>query len=543
MRIIKSKILLCAAILVIGGIYYYVKLPALNVHSPGFWGFIIVLALIACGLTALSGVHLGHNEFSFHVEGVRKKILRVFLVLTVSLVLFYIGGSLLSSPIINAGRYHNLLNISDANFTDDIKQISYNEIPLLDKDSAQIIGNRKMGTMIEYVSQFEVSNDYTQINYKNKPVRVTPLRYGSLLKWFTNQSDGIPAYIRIDMATQDAQCVKLSQGMKYTEADHFNRNIYRHLRFSYPTYMFDTLNFEIDDDGNPVYICPVKDFTIGLFGGQTISNVVIVNAATGEMTDYPIDQVPEWVDRVYSSDLLISYYDYYGMLKHGYWNSVLSQKDCLKATSGYNYVALNNDVWVYTGVTSAGDDQSNVGFILMNQRTGETKYYSVTGAEEYSAMNSAEGKVQHLKYKATFPLLLNIAGQPTYFICLKDSAGLVKQYAMVNIEKYTIVSIGNTVPECEREYIKMLKENTELVNSEEKGEMPMAQGKITSITQGVIDGNSHFYLMLENDDNIYDVALADHIDILRYQTGDKISLSYNEEEGSKTVMEIRAETE
>lgn len=537
----KMKLILSILVILIAGIYYYINLPALNIHSQGFWGFVIILCLGIGILLCISGIRWEEGKyqyFDWHSLGGWKKILsRIFLGLAAVLVVTFLVGSLLSSQIVNAGKYHDLIQIEDGNFAEDIQQISYNEIPMLDKESAEIIGNRKMGTMVEYISQFEVASDYTQINYQNKPVRVTPLRYGNWLKWFSNQSDGIPAYIKIDMATQNAECVKLKQGMKYTENDHFNRNIHRYLRFRYPTYIFDTLNFEIDEEGNPVYICPVKDYTIGLFGGETIQKVVIVNAVTGEHQLYDVEDVPEWVDRVYSADLLVSYYDYYGNLQHGYWNSVLSQKDCLKTTEGYNYIALDNDVWVYTGVTSVGEDQSNVGFVLMNQRTGKTKYYQVSGAEEYSAMNSAEGKVQHLNYKATFPLLLNVAGKPTYFICLKDSAGLVKQYAMVNIEKYTIVAIGNSVTECEKDYIAQLKDNG-LEEEKEPQEEKTLTGKIVRMTEAVLGGNSHFYFLLENNNSIFDAPLETVLDIVKYKEGDTISFRYQEREGSNVVIKI-----
>ena len=541
----KYKIAAVISVLLIGCIYYYIKLPALNIHEPGFWGFVIVVSLLLFLVSILPALKLGGVR-PIHLErgslwGIRKFLSRFFFWLTIGLFVFYIGGSILSSEVVNARKYHNLIQIENGKFNEDIEQISYNEIPLLDKDSAALVGNRKMGTMVEYVSQFEVSPDYTQINYKNKPVRVTPLQYGNWLKWFTNQSEGIPAYICIDMATQNAECVKLPQGMKYTESDHFNRNIYRYLRFRYPTYMFDKLNFELDENGTPVYICPVKDYTIGLFGGETISKVVIVNAVTGEHKEYDVKDVPRWVDRVYSSDLLVSYYDYYGTLKHGFWNSILSQKDCMKTTDGYNYIALDDDVWVYTGVTSAGQDQSNVGFVLMNQRTGQTKYYQISGATEHSAMSSAEGKVQNLKYEATFPLLMNIAGKPTYFICLKDSAGLVKQYAMVNIEKYTVVAIGSTVAACEKDYIQQLKDNGIVKEEEEKKETRTVSGKILRMTDAVVDGNSHFYLVLEGSDAIYDASITNVMDVVRYQTGDVITFEYEEGEKSNPVVKINNE--
>lgn len=542
----KKKIILSVVVLLFAFIYYYIKLPAINIHSKGFWGFCIFVSALIFVLSGLSAFRLGFKDnvqkpFGFdrsQLLGWRKVVSCLFLGIAVVLIIIYLGGTVLSSTFVNAGKYHDLIQIESGKFDEDIEQISYSEIPLLDKDSAALVGNRKMGTMVEYVSQFEVTQDYTQINYKGKPVRVTPLQYGNWLKWFTNMREGIPAYICIDMATQNAECVKLKEGMKYTENDYFNRNIYRYLRFRYPTYIFDKLNFELDEQGNPVYICPVKDYTIGLFGGEKISKVVIVNAVTGEHKLYGVEEVPRWVDRVYSADLLVDYYNYYGTLKHGFWNSVLSQKDCMKTTDGYNYIALDDDVWVYTGVTSVGKDQSNVGFVLMNQRTGKTKYYQISGATEKSAMSSAEGKVQNLKYTATFPLLMNIAGKPTYFTCLKDGAGLVKQYAMVNVEKYTVVAIGSTVAACEEDYIQQLKENGVAEVKEDKIELKSVSGKIQRMTQAVVEGNSHFYLLLEGNDAIFDASVTNVMDIVRYQIGDMITMEYKEGEKSNQVTKI-----
>lgn len=393
------------------------------------------------------------------------------------------------------------------------------------------------------VSQFEVDELYSQINYKDKPVRVSPLRYANIIKWFSNRAEGIPGYIRIDMATQTTELVKLKEGIKYTTSEHFNRNIYRHLRFSYPTYIFNELSFEIDDDGVPYWVAPVKKFNVGLFGGETVGRVVLCNAVTGETKDYAIEDVPEWIDHAYDADLLVQLYDYYGTLKHGFLNSVLSQKDCLKTTDGYNYLAINDDVWVYTGVTSVNKDQSNVGFVLMNQRTMETKFYEVEGATESSAMSSAEGQVQNLKYKATFPLLLNMAGEPTYFIALKDDAGLVKKYAMVNVQKYQVVAIGNSVSECENNYLELMKQNGIQIDADsEKAEKTKTiEGKISKIAQGVIDGDSHFYLMLEGSDEIFDVSVVDFIDIIKYDVGQNITLEYKEGEKANTVLSINGE--
>ena len=235
-------------------------------------------------------------------------------------------------------------------------------------------------------------------------------------------------------------------------------------------------------------------------------------------------------------------YNYYGIYKHGFFNSILGQKDCLKATNGYNYIALDDDVWVYTGVTSVSGDQSNVGFVLMNQRTMETKYYKIEGAIEDSAMSSAEGQVQNLGYRATFPLLLNISDQPTYFMALKDGAGLVKKYAMVNVQKYQWVAIGDTVKECEKAYVSLLATNGISEVKENSDIFETITGKISAIAPVVIEGNTHYYIALENSDRLFDVNMSDEnlIAIIRYQVGDMIELTYSPEENElQTVTQIK----
>ena len=531
MKKLKTKVLIAVLAVLLLGIYYYAALPAINIHSTEFWIFLVILIILAA-LIFIKKKNLDRY-------GLREsKGLKVILGLLAAVVIVYLAGTLLSSPVINAKKYQQLMAVETGEFTTDIEELSYDQIPLLDRDSAALLGNRKMGSMVDMVSQFEVDELYSQINYNDRPVRVSPLKYASLIKWFTNQSEGIPAYITIDMATQNTELVKLDEGMKYTTSDHFNRNIYRHLRFRYPTYIFNDLSFEVNEEGVPYWICPVKQYNIGLFGGVTIGRVVLCNAITGETEDYAIEDAPQWIDRAYSADLLVQLYDYHGTLKHGFLNSVLGQKDCLETTEGYNYLAINDDVWVYTGVTSVSGDQSNVGFVLMNQRTMETRFYEVEGATEASAMSSAEGQVQNLHYTATFPLLLNISGEPTYFIALKDDAGLVKMYAMVNVQKYQIVATGDTVSECEDAYTDLMYENGIRETAEDTREVLTITAPITRIAQGVIDGNSHYYIMLEGSDGIFDIPVVDFIDIIRYNVGDEVTIEYKEGERSNTVLSL-----
>ena len=531
---------LVVIVLIFAAIYYYIALPAINIHNPELWKFVLFILVIAFALYALpKTTFTGDRRHPVNFSGSYKtKTFKLLAALIVIIAAAYFVGTLLSSPIINASKYQKLMKVEKSKFTKDIDQISYDQIPLLDKSSAEILGARKMGSLVDLASQFEVADEYSQINYKNNPVRVTPLRYADLIKWFTNKA-GIPAYIKIDMATQQTELVRLKEGMKYTPYDHFGRYLYRHLRFKYPTYMFDDINFEINEEGVPYWVCSVKKYNIGLFGGQTVGRVVLCNAITGECKDYDVKDTPKWIDRVYSADLLVSLYQYHGTLKHGFINSILGQKDCLTTTNGYNYLAINDDVWVYTGVTSITSDQSNVGFVLMNQRTMETKYYEIEGAIEDSAMTSAEGKVQNLGYKATFPLLLNIDAEPTYFMALKDASGLVKKYAMVNVHNYQIVATGDTVNDCEASYRSLIQSNG-IGPDEKTGETSQktTTGTIKKIAQAVIDGTSHYYIVLNESDLIYDVDISKHLDTILLEAGDKVTIKYTEGTPA-TVIEIQ----
>ena len=320
--------------------------------------------------------------------------------------------------------------------------------------------------------------------------------------------------------------------MKYTTAEHFGRNLYRHLRFHFPTYMFADPVFEINEEGDPYWVCPRMVKTIGLFGGTDIQGAVLVDAVTGESTYY--EEVPSWVDHVYDAEMIMEQYDYYGMYKNGFLNSIFGQRDVTLTTDGYNYIAIGDDVYMYTGVTSVTSDQSNIGFILSNQRTKETRFYSVSGATEQSARESAQSQVQQMSYIATFPLLLNIADQPTYFMALKGADGLVKMYAMVNVQQYNIVETGGTVAECEANYRRTLADNG-LISDGEAEAAPSDQeevsGAIAEIRTAVLDGNSYYFLRLEGQDTFYAVNAAENPLAVILNAGDQVTIAYTAGEG------------
>lgn len=513
---------------------YWFTLPPINVRSRDFWIFVIWSIIIFVVINAFAQVfdfikaNLKHKievstKTRLDLSALGKPIKYTFIFIAVLIVLGVLS-SVIGAQIFNAKNYKNLITVSDGDFTKDVAEISRDQIPIVDRDTASRLGQRKLGEMADLVSQFEIEDIYTQINYKDKPVRVTPLMYGDIIKWLNNQKQGIPAYITVDMTTQETTLVRLKEGIKYSDGEYFMRDLNRALRFKYPTKIFGDISFEIDEDGTPYWVASTIGYKIGVWSGTDINGAVLLNAVTGESEFYALEDIPTWVDQVFESDLIIEQLNYNGKYRSGFFNSIFGQRGVLQTTDGYNYLAIDDDVYLYTGMTSVTSDESNVGFVLTNLRTKETKFYEIPGAEEYSAMSSAEGQVQHLNYRSTFPLLLNVSNRPTYFMSLKDAAGLVKMYAFVDVNQYQIVGTGSSVLEAQNDYISKLK-NGNIDSDEIKSET--AEGVIEKINAVVIEGNTIYYIKLADNDKIY-TAKVTVSDLLPFtEKGQSVALTLN----------------
>ncbi|MGN0299308.1 MAG: CvpA family protein [Lachnospiraceae bacterium] len=539
-RGVGSSIVHIVLTVLVIAIAYYFLLPPINIHSKEFWEFLI-LCLIIIGIVncfrmlemIISNVsHTGHFVLKDLASG--GKTLAVLIIAGILIIGFLFVGTFIGSTFFHANAYHNIIAVENGDFVEDVSELSRTQIPVVDRDTAERLGSRKLGEMSDLVSQFTIDNYYTQINYQGRPYRVTPLTYGDPVKWFYNQSDGIPAYIMVDMVTQETKLIRLEEGIKYSPDEYFFRDLYRHMRLSYPTLIFDNITFEVDDNGTPYWVASVVEYRIGVWSGKDYSGIVLVNAQTGETAHYDLEEVPTWIDQVFSAEVVLTQMNYYGAYGSGFINSIIGQKGVLQTTDGYNYLAINDDVYLYTGMTSVMSDESNVGFVLVNLRTKETKYYSVPGAEEYSAMSSAEGQVQHLGYTSTFPLLLNVADRPTYFMSLKDDAGLVKMYAFVDVEQYQIVATGSSINEAQQEYIKRLKDE-DVDIGESTVDLLEVTGTVADISSVVIDGNTIYYIMLKNDTNVYTAVVTISERLPFVKAGDNVIMQYTEQENVREV--------
>lgn len=536
---------LAAGYLVWVGLMYYLLLPAWNIHSMGMWLFLILFCGVPAGLIYAICTRTGEGKgATFHLAG--------FAPSAIALLLFGIAW-MFGAKMFHASAYASLLTTEEYQFTEDIDQSqALNKIALMDTDSAILLGDREIGGLSDVVSQYDVSEYYSQIDLKGAPIKVSALDYAGFFKYMGNQNRGIPGYVRVDPVGQNAEYIALQNGMKYVPSAYFFENLTRHLRIKFPTKIFGNLHFEVDEDGKPYYLASVYKYTVGLFGGETVAGVIVCDPVNGEAEYYPVNEIPKWIDIVFDGDLLVEQYDLNGMLSNGFWNSVLGKKGCRRTTktivydeddeedeenvsyqADYGYVAKDGDIWIYTGVTSVNDDASNIGFILVNERTQEAHYYAVAGADESSAMAAAEGEVQEKGYQASFPSLINVDSQPTYVMVLKDAHGIVKLYAMVNVESYNKVTTAASLEDCYMNYRRLIK--TEGDEPEENKDADAERIVTTTILTVKdiryidMDGNTYVYLIAE-DDAVYKARFADNESLIYLQPGDKISADWTQEE-------------
>ena len=507
--LLRALVVLAAVAFVVD----YVSLPAYNIHDTGFI-MLVVFYLFLFGVV--------YFAFSYQIN----LIVKLCIGLGFGLIAFTVVFSFLSSEMLNADKYRDQIKIVSSNkFDAEFDAIALNKIPLVDQNTAQQLGDKQIGRVQGLGSQFDINNEYVLINVKDQVYRVSALEYQDSIKWFQNREKGIPGYIRVNVTdTSDVKLVELDDGIKYAPSAFLNEDLMRHVRFKYRTDIFDATSFEIDDEGNPFYVISVIEPQIGWFGGWDTTNIITVDAVSGEMNKYTIDTMPAWVDRAQSARIAWYQIDNWGYYVNGWINTLFGQKDMIQTTDGFNYVSIDGQTHIFSGLTSVGADRSIVGFALINLRTKEATYIQIGGADELSAMNSATGQVQHLNYESTFPVLLNVDGFPTYFMALKDYEGLVKLYAMVSVQDYALVGVGASVEEARMTYLKQLKDGGQIVD------LPIdafnLEGLIADIKEVVIDGNSTYYMTLEGQSGLFIVSSRISVEASLTKIGDRVSITY-----------------
>lgn len=544
------RILVSAIVTAIAAfIYFYLSLPAINVFSKDFWIFLALIAGCFGLLYFIISVRVCHVNFQKKkIKGEKSKaltfdgagVLKITAITVAIPVLVLIIGNIASSTFFNANAYSNIIEVKESVFEEDMPETEIvSNIALMDSQTAQNLGDRTLGALSDVVSQYEINPSYKQINYKKTPQKISNLEYADFFKWLSNKDKGIPGYVMVDpVNVTEARYIEFEKPMKYADSAFFGEDLTRALRMKYPTKIFGSVTFELDDNGNPFYIVSCMRPKVLLFGALDVYEVIIFNPIDGSSEKYALAETPSWVDNVFTGTLASQKYDWYGTLKNGFWNSVIGNRDCKVTTDDYGYIVIEDDVWFFTGVTSVTSDESNIGFIISNARTGEYKFYPVIGAEEYSAMAAAVGAVQEKRYTASFPSLINVAGEATYIMVLKNDAGIVQLYALVNVEQYAIVATGATQTEAKKAYVEKLREEGAISDIPPTVDpaLPTATVTVEDLRIVTTGGESVIYVTA-TDGYLYKQSISSDESLMLIKVGDKLDLSY-EETGIEEIRKI-----
>ncbi|MCZ8465535.1 hypothetical protein O8I67_00510 [Streptococcus uberis] len=495
--------------------YYWMHLPPINLLSGDFWLFmILILFLLAINLiiaSASNGLKLLFGKKSKvkkvkdvtqYVSLFSRPIRWIFLtILAISLGLGMI--SFFNGKMFRAKSYAHVIKVKNADFKQDFPESNLSTLALLDRESAEKIGDTYLGT-IDKVSQFGISKDYRQITIGKQPFRVSPLEYKSFWKWLTNRQVGINYYVKVNQTTGKAELVKLKEAMKYSDSEYLFRDTKRHLRFLHPFTIFGDPSFEVDDQGRPYYVATTYAPKFGL-SSLDPNGAILLNAVTGKTKYYHLKDIPKWVDRVYSAENVLSRVNDHYTYQKGYWNTVFSQTGVKQTTDSYNYITIGSNIYLYTGITSATADASNLGFILVNMRTREVTNYQLASATEKSAMTSAEGEVQEKGYSATAPTLVKLNGKAYYLVSLKDGGSLVKSYALVDAEDYQQVTVNNDIETLISQFTDRDTSGLSL-NSSTGKKAKIVSGQVDHLASQIISGTTVYYILSGND--IYKVRAS-----------------------------------
>lgn len=551
------------AVLVVS-ILLYSLMPAWNLRSPFTWAFIaglvLMISLIIHSWKSINEYELNDlrserrrnwrhtisDQKKKHEEKLSKKrdklctVTRLLKIIALICFLFIPVGGFFSGRIVNADAYRNLTTIEEGSFEKDFPEADPNgiNIPFVSMEIAQQLGDRTIAN-VESAELYEVDDEYNLIEYQGDYYRISSLSYGGILRAFNARTRGIPGYVLVNARTQEAKFCEVKGGYFYSPSALFDQKLYRHLRRQFRTAIFGEKSyFEIDEEGHPYWITEVITKTIGVFGGNKVNEIVITDAVNGESRVYKIDELPNWVDHAF----LLSYLtdkanDYYGLV-HGALN--FSGKDVKRLSNGYtSFINENGEVCFTMGLTPANEAKSNIGFILINSRTGKIKQYIADGIQESTAQSRVETLVQNYGYKATFPQVINIEGIPTYLMCLTGGDGLIQDIALACISTSSnATAYAPTLEDAIIKYKSALRNSGAINKSPVNEESTTVEGIIKHIYSAEIEGTTYFFYVIENDEHLYKASISLNERQVLLTPGSSVKLTYNGDEDVTAVIGI-----
>ena len=520
-----NKFAAALIIAIIGLLLFYLGLPVI---SYGFTGFALILIALIIFYIILTGFAASGKKLVTNFTGLHKALFAIG-----GLLIFYVTllPLIVSAPMFHARAYREMIGKvhTGKEIANHIAPISINKARVVDEELAHLLGEKILGSDPALGSKSELGEFFIQ-KVGSDLYWVAPLLHSGFFKWLNN-SEGTEGYVMVSATNErDVKLVQQLNGkdlkIKYQPGAFFGSYTERKLYFGgYATTPLDDYSFEIDDTGKPYWVVTKYSKKVG-FGGNDATGVVLLDAQTGDIKEYSIADAPKWVERIQPISFVIDQLSDWGEYVHGYWNFSNENKLMITEDLTLVYGDDGRSYW-YTGVSSVGKEESAVGFVLVDTRTKEATMYNQSGATEYAAQRSAEGKVQEKGYRASLPVPYNINGIPTYVMTLKDGGGLVKMYAMVAIGDYTIVGVGNTMRETLMSYKNVFNMAGNRINPDAADNRKTLNAVVQRIHSDIKNGNSFYYFTVDSSPKIFIGSSQLSNELPATAAGDSIRISFD----------------
>jgi hypothetical protein len=369
---------------------------------------------------------------------------------------------------------------------------------------------------------------------------IFPVEFQSWLKW--KQDPQVPGYIRVSAENpyEEAQAVQYNSTgdeihIEYLNSACFSHKAKRYLRNNgYFGKILMDWTFEPDDNWNPHYTVSLVERKFG-YAGYVVTHIVDLDLQTGKINKIPIEELPDWIDRVIPLNVIDYNVKRWGLFKNSTWGYNFWHKDkSQKPTEGWfmTYGQEGECLW-FSGFTSQSDaDQALVGFTVTSARTGQTTFFKSGGVTEIIAYKTAKSLWSNFDgYEPKELVPYNIDGILTYVIPMSYS-GQYKGVSLVSLTNINIKAKGEGFDEALENFRRALNSADANRLSPSGGELMVVslKGIVDRIGFPIVRDNGQVYpFMLDGVDKIFQVSNGFKTpEILVIQNGDTVEITYKD---------------
>lgn len=443
-----------------------------------------------------------------------------------------VSAFILSAPLFNANQKYEAMEMDQQ---EEIKAFDETKTPASVPPKFARNKMKKSFNQVPNTSYYELG--HLQIQKVNGDfVYIAPVEFSGFFKWWNGKTT--PGYFTMS-ATDSADNPKfVKTEMAYTPSSFFHKQVERHMRMAKPDLIFyGDVQLEIDDDGKPHYIRSYGNF-ITARNGFDVQGIVMVDPDTGEVNQYPLSQVPEFIDGAVSPEAVSLQNSYFGKYVHGFWNSVFGKKD-VKLPSDEGVEANvspvfdeNGHMFYFTDFTSPKEEvDSMLGYALTDGRTGEGIYYTGNLEESYmdsqGALQIIEKKFIEKKWTGEMPVLYNFYGEASWLTPVLDSNGFLQNYFIISAANPEVSVYANSPNEALRLYKTALQRGGNTVDGSSDAE----EGKASITVVRVYKERAGDFTIVSifADDGRNYIVSTEAVPLAIYiEEGDRLALTYYE---------------